>query len=147
MFCGLPISVAADPMFAAHASASRNGSGCSPFLRHTSMSTGATARQTMSLLNTAESPATVKINAPSSIGGDRPEAADLDRHPGVEAAEPQLRRNDHEREQQDDGRQMDRLRRLVERELADREQRDGAEQRDPGRSSDRNGNPPRTMPR
>ena len=30
MFCGLPISVAAEPTFAAHASASRNGTGIEP---------------------------------------------------------------------------------------------------------------------
>ena len=57
------------------------------------------------------------------------EVADPDRHPGVEAAETQLR-DHHEREQQDDSRQMDRLRRLIEGELADGEQRDRAEQCD-----------------
>ncbi len=67
MFCGLPISVAAEPMLAAQASASRKGSGWSPRFRQASISTGATARHTMSLLKTAESTPTTRISA-ASIG-------------------------------------------------------------------------------
>jgi len=69
MFCGLPISVSAEPTLALQASASRKGTGLSRRARHTSISTGAIARQMMSLLNTADRPATITINAPSSCAG------------------------------------------------------------------------------
>jgi hypothetical protein len=75
MFCGLPMSVAAEPTLAAHASPSRNGSGFTRRARHASIRTGATARQTTSLLNTAASSATAKTSAPSSAGGDSGSAA------------------------------------------------------------------------
>jgi hypothetical protein len=57
MFCGLPISVAADPMLLAQASASRKGTGSRRRRTQASASTGAIARQTMSLVNTADSAA------------------------------------------------------------------------------------------
>ena len=75
MFCGLPISMAAEPMFAAQASASRNGTGSSLRSRQASISTGATARQTMSLLNTADSAATTTMTVASNAGAPTGRAA------------------------------------------------------------------------
>jgi len=69
MFCGLPMSVAADPMFDAQANASRNGTGLSRRRAHTSISIGAVARQTMSLASTAESTAAVTITSARSVSG------------------------------------------------------------------------------
>jgi len=66
MFCGLPMSVAAEPTLAAQASPSRYGTGSRPRRTQISHSTGATARQTTSLLKTAESAATAAIIAASS---------------------------------------------------------------------------------
>ena len=63
------MSVAAEPMFAAQASPRRNGTGSSPRRTHAAQSTGATARQTTSLLKTAESAATAAITAASSRAG------------------------------------------------------------------------------
>ncbi|MCY1546661.1 hypothetical protein D9M68_826670 [compost metagenome] len=65
MFCGLPISVAAEPMLAAHARPMRNGSGLRPRCRHSRATTGVMARQTMSLENTAESAPETTISAAS----------------------------------------------------------------------------------
>jgi hypothetical protein len=66
MFCGLPISVAAEPMLAAQASPIRKGSGASPRRRHRCATTGVIARQMTSLENTADStPATTIIAASS----------------------------------------------------------------------------------
>jgi hypothetical protein len=70
MFCGLPISVNADPVFAAQAKASKYGIGFNFRFAQTSISTGATARHTMSLLNTADKPATTSIMAASKRGGE-----------------------------------------------------------------------------
>ena len=75
MFCGLPMSVAAEPTFAAHASARRNGTGFSPRPAQARHSTGAIERQTMSLLNTADSAATTATTAASSAGGDSAQRA------------------------------------------------------------------------
>ena len=71
------MSVAADPMLAAQASANRYGTESSRRCSQASISTGATARQTTSLLNTADSPATATIKAPSSSGGSIGKAASL----------------------------------------------------------------------
>ncbi len=55
MFCGLPISVAAEPTFEAHATPSRKGTGARPRRAHASITSGATARHTTSLVKTADS--------------------------------------------------------------------------------------------
>ena len=126
------MSVAAEPMFAAHASASRNGSGCESFLA-AHIDENRRDREANDVVAEHRREAGHSENQRSQQHRRRQtEAADLDCYPGVEAAEPQLRRDDHEREQQDDGRQMDRMRRLVERELTDRQQRDRTQQCDPG---------------
>ena len=75
MFCGLPISVAAEPTLAAQASASRNGTGSRPRRAHTSTSTGAIARQTMSLASSAESPPAAATRSASSASGEAARAA------------------------------------------------------------------------
>jgi hypothetical protein len=61
--------VAAEPTFAAHASASRNGSGSSLRRPQPSMSTGVIARQTMSFVRTAlKSPARPTTRASRRVG-------------------------------------------------------------------------------
>ena len=70
MFCGLPISVAADPMLAAQARPIRNGTGLRPRCRHRRATTGVMARQTMSLENTADSPPATTISAASRPARD-----------------------------------------------------------------------------
>ncbi len=65
MFCGLPISVAAEPMLAAQASPTRKGSGAKPRCRQMRATTGVIARQTMSLENTADKAAATASSAPS----------------------------------------------------------------------------------
>ncbi len=57
---------------------------------------------------------------------------DAQRHPGVEPAQPHLRREHHEGEEEDQRRQVDRQRRLLGRERAQAHQRDGAQKRDAG---------------
>ena len=69
MFCGLPIRVAAEPMLAATASASRKGSGASWRRLQASISTGAIARQTMSLLKTADKAAVMTTSTASRRAG------------------------------------------------------------------------------
>ena len=75
MFCGLPISVAAEPILLAQARPSRKGTGSSRRRRQASASTGATARQTMSLENTADSTADTAITTPISAAGPTGRAA------------------------------------------------------------------------
>ena len=75
MFCGFPMSVAAEPTLAAHASPSRNGMGASPRRAAASARIGAIARQMTSLLKTAESAAAAAMRAPSSAGGRSGSAA------------------------------------------------------------------------
>ena len=69
MFCGLPISVAAEPMLAAQARPTRKGTGRSPRCRQMRATTGVMARQTTSLENTADSAPASAINAASSPPG------------------------------------------------------------------------------
>ena len=69
MFCGLPISVAAEPMLAAQARPTSTGTGGSPRRSAMRSTTGVSARQTTSLENTADSAAVRAISAASSAAG------------------------------------------------------------------------------
>jgi hypothetical protein len=71
MFCGLPMSVAADPMLAAHARPSRNGSGLVPRRRHSRATIGVIARHTTSFENTADNTAATAMSAASSAASGR----------------------------------------------------------------------------
>ncbi len=75
MFCGLPISVAAEPTFDPAARPSRNGTGSSLRRAQPSTSSGAIARHTMSFTSTAESAPATRTTASSSRGGDTSSAA------------------------------------------------------------------------
>ncbi len=66
MFWGLPMRVAAEPMFAAHASPSKKGTGFSPRREVASIKIGAMARQMMSLLKMAESSAELMMSTAKS---------------------------------------------------------------------------------
>lgn len=70
MFCGLPISVAAEPTFAAAARASRNGMGSRRGPAHDSTTIGAIARHTTSFASTADSPPATSTSTASSVPGD-----------------------------------------------------------------------------
>ena len=129
MFCGLPISVAAEPMLAAQARPTRKGTGSRPRCRHRRATTGVIARQTMSLENTADSAPATAISAASKPAARQRQRRHAARHRGVEAAQPHLRRHHHEGEQQHDGRQVDRARRVLHRLAGEGDDRDRAEQR------------------
>ncbi len=108
MFCGLPMRVAAEPTFEAQARARRKGSGERPRRAQPSRRSGATARQTMSLARRAErTPATTTTAASSAEGPER-RRHDPAGHPGVEAAQAELRRDDHEPEEEGESRHVHR---------------------------------------
>ena len=69
MFCGLPISVAADPALLAPASAMRKGRGSSPRARVPAISSGAIAKVTTSVASSADSPPHTATVQPSSMAG------------------------------------------------------------------------------
>ena len=70
MFCGLPISVAADPVLAAKQKPKRNGVGFSPRDSVIETSSGVIATTTTSLVRRAESTPAVTTSSPSSAGGE-----------------------------------------------------------------------------
>ena len=147
MFCGLPISVPAEPTLEAQASASRNGTGSRPRRAHTSTSTGAMARQTMSLASIAESaPAVRTTSASSAAGVDR-------RRPGARVTRCRSRpagtapRPPSGRRAGRWSARRSRPRRPASVMRPDGDQRDRAEQRDAGAVQLRPGNSPRIMPR
>ena len=86
----------------------------------------------MSLASTADSPPAVSTTRASRSAGVCSLAPKPPGDRGVEAAEAKLRRHHHQPEQQGDGRHVDRHPRVVQREPAGRDERDGAEQRDAG---------------
>jgi len=96
-----------------------------------SINTGATARQTTSLLKTAESTPTAAMISASKRGRDR-KLGEPGGDVSVEAPEPELRRHHHQPEEQREGRDVERTAGLGEGGLAAGEQRDGAEQGDAG---------------
>ena len=63
MFCGLPISVAAEPMLLAQASPMRYGMGFRRARSTVTARTGVKARQTISFTNTAESEPLTSISS------------------------------------------------------------------------------------
>ena len=80
----------------------------------------------------AESAPTIAISSASSAGGEARRRGDAPDHPRVEAAHAELRRDDHEAEEQRDRRHVDRVPSRLRRHLPHREQGDGAEERDAG---------------
>lgn len=66
---------------------------------------------------------------------------------GVEAAEAQLGRNHHEREEQDQRARVDRATRLIETHVAERDEDDRPDQGDAGAVELEKGSPPRIIPR
>ena len=132
MFCGLPISVAAEPIFAAQASPSRMRHRIEP-------APGAAVDQHR---RDGEADDVVAEHRRQRGGdchqrGEEPrwrqrQRRQRARHPIVEAAQTHLRGQHHEREQQDDRRQVNRLGRLVEPHGVEGDERDRAQERDPG---------------
>ena len=76
MFCGLPVSVAVEPMLAASARPIRCGFGSSRSRRARCSTSGVSARQTTSLTSTADSSPDSAIVAASSPLGLRTRASD-----------------------------------------------------------------------
>ena len=109
MFCGLPISVAAEPALAAPASPARYGRTSRPRAASPAHSSGVITNTTTSLTSTADStPPSATVSASSVLG-----ARFTSRDPGgariVEPGRGEARRDDHQREQQQHGREMDGL--------------------------------------
>lgn len=69
MFCGLPMMVAAEPVFAAKQKPSRKGTGLSPRDRVIETSSGVMATTTTSLVRSAESPPATPIRIARRNGG------------------------------------------------------------------------------
>ena len=132
MFCGLPISVAAEPMLAAQARPIRNGIGFSPRCRHRRATTGVIARQIDVVGEHRRQRAGHRDQRRQQAGARQRQRADAARDRGVEAAQPHLRRHHHEGEQQHDGGQVDRARGVFDRHAGERDHRDGAQQRHAG---------------
>ena len=109
MFCGLPISVAAEPTFAAQASASRNGSGSS-FAARAALDEQRRHREAHDVVreHRRERPGDGHDQQREQRGGRDVGARDPARDPGVEAAEPELRRDHHQPEEQRERRHVDR---------------------------------------
>ena len=70
MFCGLPTSVAALPMFEAIATPSKCGAGLQRVLSQINSTTGVNSRQTISLIATAEAAPLTRIVAASNCRRD-----------------------------------------------------------------------------
>ena len=99
---GLPIRVAAEPMFEAHASASRNGTGARRRRAHTSISIGVIARHTMSFASTRREHARRHDDPEKKCVRLSRVRCDPCNRFGVKAAQPELRGDDHQAEQQRD---------------------------------------------
>ena len=99
--------VAAEPALAPPASPITNGRGSRPRCTSPAQSIGVIANTTTSLASTAEStPAVATVDA-SRATGEAVGRGDPRRAPVVEAADGELRRQDHQPEQDDDRRHVD----------------------------------------
>ena len=107
MFWGLPMSVAAEPTLAAQASARRYGFGFRPRRAQPSTRTGATARQTISFASSAESAPAIGDEKREERRGRSLDLGEAPDEPRVEAAHAELRRDDHEAEEERDRRHVD----------------------------------------
>lgn len=68
-FCGLPTRVKAEPMFEEQARPIKKGMGLSFFRKHVFTINGVRAKQTISLINKAESDADIRIIIKSNSEG------------------------------------------------------------------------------
>ena len=132
MFCGLPITVAAEPAFDAPASAIRKGRGSRPRRARPAISIGVMANTTTSLARIADSTPATSDRQPQDRDRRGLRRRDPRRAPVVEAAGGVLGREHHQPEQHDQGREIDRLQRLLAVDRAAGIEHHGAEDRDAG---------------
>jgi hypothetical protein len=132
MFCGLPISVAADPIFAAQASPREEGQRIETPREAYLHQHGRDREADDVVAEHRRKPRDRENERTEEPRRRERQRSDAARGPRVEAAETQPGGHHHEREEQDQGRRVNRAPGFLQREGADRHQRDRAEQRDAG---------------
>ena len=133
MFCGLPMSVAAEPTFAAQASASRNGHRVEPPAR-AALDEQRRHREADDVVREHGRERRRRRPPPRRAGprGRDGRGDDPPRHPGVEAAQAELGGDDHQAEEERERRHVDRRPGRGRGDPLGRDEGERAEEGDPG---------------